>query len=42
MERGQSVTRLVLAHKGDRMITYTVFPWEPKQKEMYFVSLKIQ
>lgn len=32
MESGQSVTWLVLAHKEDRMITYKVFPWKPKQK----------
>jgi len=42
MERGQSVTRLVLAHEEDRMITYIMFPWEHKHKKMYFVLLQIQ
>lgn len=30
MEREQSITSLVHAHKEDRMIIHTVFPWELK------------
>lgn len=35
MERGQSVTRLVIAHKEDRIIIYTVFPWELRKKNVF-------
>lgn len=36
MGTGQSVTRLVIALKEHKIITYTVFPWERRKENVFY------